>query len=312
MTFTLRALASVRSAIPALRTIRRKDDWAIGIYAGSDPLRVRPQRGRSKPVLTAASVRDVPALFVADPFIVRAQAGWHLFFEVLNATTRRGQIALAVSGDTHSWSYQQVVLDEPFHLSYPLVFSWNGAYYMTPETMAQRQVRLYRADEYPLRWTYVATLLDGDDYMDPTPFAAAGRWWMFVATNGSRNDTLRLYHAETPLGPWREHPQSPVVRGDPRFARPAGRVVEHDGRLIRFAQDDTRGYGRQVYAFEVTELGTERYAERPLGANPVLSPAGFGWNARGMHTIDPHRRDDGTWFACVDGYRKRLYVRHSL
>lgn len=312
MSFPCQALASVRRAIPSLRRLRRKDDWAIGIYTGSDPLRVRGTRARGNPVLTAASVRDVPALFVADPFLVRGGDRWHLFFEVLNAATRRGQIGLASSHDTRSWEYQQIVLDEPFHLSYPHVFAWDGAYYMTPETMSQRQVRLYRATAYPLEWQHVATLLDGDDFIDPTPFAHAGRWWMFVGTNAQHNDTLRLYHADTPLGPWSEHPCSPVVSGDARTARPGGRVLAYDGRLVRFAQDDTAGYGRGVYAFEITELTASSYAERPLGRGSVLRASGFGWNARGMHTIDPHRADDGTWIACVDGYRKRLYVRQQL
>jgi hypothetical protein len=38
----------------------------------------------------------------------------------------------------------------------------------------------------------------------------------------------------------------------------------------------------------------------------VLHPSGGGWNAKGMHHIDPHRLDDTHWLASVDGhYEKR-------
>jgi hypothetical protein len=305
-------LSSVRKALPLLRRVRRKDDWAIGVYGGSDLRALHPLRGIRNPVLTVAHVRDVPALFVADPFLVRANDDWWLFFEVLHATLRRGQVGVAVSRNGREWEYCRIVLDEPFHLSYPLVFQWNGAYYMTPETASQRQVRLYRAVDFPFRWEYAATLLEGDDYLDPTPFFYQGRWWMLVGTNIKRNDTLRLYYAATPLGPWQEHPHSPIVRGDARMARPAGRVLHKNGQLIRLAQDCSRNYGRRVLAFEVTELTLERYTERPFGSAALLEPGRLGWNDHGMHTLDLHSSDEGAWIAYVDGYRRRLYLRHTL
>lgn len=301
--------SSIRNLLPLMRRVRRKDDWAIGVYGGNDLDALHPLPGIRNPVLTAAHVRDVPALFVADPFLVRTDDHWWLFFEVLHATLRRGQIGVAVSRNGQTWEYCRIVLDEPFHLSYPLVFRWNDSWYMTPETASQRQVRLYRAVDFPFRWEYVATLLDGDDYLDPTPFFFHDCWWMFVGTNVERNDTLRLYHATTPLGPWREHPRSPIVRGDARIARPAGRVIHNGGRLIRLAQDCAQSYGRRVLAFEMTELTPERYAERPCRPAALLEPGRSGWNQRGMHTLDLHRLAEGTWLALVDGHQKRFYVR---
>lgn len=302
-------LSSVRNMLPLARWVRRKDDWAISVYGGSDLHTLQPLPGVRNPVLTAAHVRDVPALFVADPFLVRTDDRWWLFFEVLHAALRRGQIGVAMSRNGREWEYCQIVLDEPFHLSYPLVFEWNGAYYMTPETASQRQVRLYRAVDFPFRWEYVAPLLDGDDYLDPTPFFYQGRWWMFVGTNIKRNDTLRLYHAATPSGPWQEHPRSPVVAGDAGVARPAGRVLHRGERLIRFAQDCSQHYGRRVLAFEITELTPERYTERPFSSAALLEPRRSGWNERGMHTLDLHPTQEGAWMALVDGHRKRFYVR---
>jgi hypothetical protein len=54
--------------------------WSIGIYRGPSPLELAPPAGVRNPVLTADDVDDVPAAFLADPFLVRAHGGWNMFF----------------------------------------------------------------------------------------------------------------------------------------------------------------------------------------------------------------------------------------
>ena len=86
--------------------------WAIGIYTGDSPYSVGPSDGISNPVLTGASVSDVPGLYVADPFMIRTASTWYMFFEVLNSQSGRGEIGLATSEDGHQWHYQRIVLRE--------------------------------------------------------------------------------------------------------------------------------------------------------------------------------------------------------
>jgi hypothetical protein len=90
--------------------------WSIGIYAGASLQTLSPHPAARNPVLTRHEVTDIPAAFVADPFLVREAAGWVMFMEVMNAGTGRGEIALARSPDGLEWSYEGVVLREPFHL----------------------------------------------------------------------------------------------------------------------------------------------------------------------------------------------------
>src|SRR5262249_31319725 len=73
------------------------DISSIGIYDGSSPFDLVPVEDAENPVLTRESVSDVPAVFVADPFLVKADGRWHVFFEVLNWQTDKGEIALATS-----------------------------------------------------------------------------------------------------------------------------------------------------------------------------------------------------------------------
>lgn len=276
--------------------------WSIGIYVGPSPVALRSPRGLRNPVLTPADVTDVRAGTVADPFMIRRGDAWHMFFEVVNEETGRGEIGLAVSRDGFTWKYQEIVLAEPFHLSYPYVFEHLDGIYMIPESFQAEEVRLYKAASFPTKWSLVGTLLRGGYFVDTTVFGHSGSWWMFTETNREvKHDRLRLFHAPDLTGPWQEHPRSPVVDGDPHIARPAGRVLSANGTLIRYAQDDYPTYGQQVRAFEITELTPARYAERLLTQDPIVGPTGRGWNGSGMHHIDPHQIDAGRWIACVDG-----------
>lgn len=303
----LLALATVAVVLLAviglvqLRPGREEPDpvWSIGILTGEGPLDLRDPEGTANPVLTRDDVTDRMAGFVADPFLIRDQETWYLFHEVWDHDEGQGDIGVATSADGRSWSYEGIVLDEPHHLSYPQVLAWEGSFWMVPESRKSGAIRLYRADALPGPWTPVATLLEGGPMTDPTVFRHEGRWWMLAADESS--DALHLFLADELEGPWREHPASPVLEGDPRGARPAGRVVEHEGRLLRFAQDRTPEYGSRVWAFEIFELTPDAYRERLLGDGPVLEGSGRGWNRDRMHHLDAHRRGDGTWIAAVDG-----------
>jgi hypothetical protein len=276
------------------------------VFTGPSPLELAAPADRRGAVLAREDAADHESSFVADPFMIRVGDTWHMFFESMEGTaTRRGVIAHATSADGHRWTYHGVVLSEPFHLSYPQVFRVGSEVYMVPESSDAGRVQLYRADPFPERWTPVATLLSGPFLLDSTLFEHEGRWWMFTTTDIVRG-TLRLFHAPALEGPWVEHPSSPVIDGDLRFSRSAGRVVSDRGRLFRFAQDCRETYGRAVEPVEITRLDPLGYEEvRPLDG-PTLSGSGTGWNKDGMHHVDAHRLADGSWIACVDGWRWRL------
>jgi len=273
--------------------------WSIGIYQGRSPLDL--QACGHNPVLTSAMVTDVPAEFVADPFMISHRGSWFLFCEVFNGFTCKGEIALAQSLDGLRWRYHGVVLRDPYHLSYPCVFPWGDSIFMIPETFAAEAVRLYRADPFPDRWSFLGDLVQGA-HADATFLAHDGHCYLFACRKPHQQETLSLYHAELPAGPWLPHPCSPVVREDRRRARPAGRIVSWHGHLLRFAQDCVPVYGSRVRAFQITELTPTTYRECECPGGPVLAGSGLGWNAARMHHLDPHPVAENQWLACVDGF----------
>ena len=292
-----------KRGVPFVKT--QYADWAIGICTGESPVAFVATPYAKNPVLTFKDVTDIRASFVADPFMVHEKDTWYLFFEAMNEDTKQGDIALATSKDGFHWKYQKVVLDEPFHLSYPYVFKWQDEYYMVPETKHANSVRLYKSVNFPFQWVFVGNLLDNVGYVDNSLFYYNKKWWMF-ATSG-KNEFLHLYYADNLRGPWTEHPKSPVVREDPNTARSGGRVLVTDGKIIRYAQDDYPAYGNQIRAFEILKLTTADYEERELKQFSVTKPSRIAWNMSGIHNIDIHRFGKNKCIAVIDGYG-REYV----
>ena len=289
--------------------IEKQHRWSIGVFESRDDFRFYPAKGVKQPVIDIQHVTDAKAKFVADPFMVREKGRWYLFFEMFDAITKKGRIALAESEDARAWHYRQVVLSEAFHLSYPFVFKHEGRYFLVPESASQQAVRLYEAVDFPVRWKYVKDLLKGERFADATLFYHEKKWWMFTGTGPVAEGTLSLYFAEDLMGPWQKHPSSPITSGYSFGARPAGKVIETSGRLIRLAQmgaihSNSLNYGKWIRAFEIVKLSSVEYEEKEISDTPLPKGLSRGpWNKDGMHHIDAHPTENGRWLACVDGFR---------
>ena len=237
--------------------------------------------------------------FWADPFPWHHDGRWFVFFEEYRFRARRGVLrVLEVDPVRGRVGEPQTVLEEPFHLSYPFIFSWQDELFLLPETSAAGEVRLYRCVEFPHRWRHEAVLLRGVRAVDPTLHEEAGRWWLFagVAAAGARHahDELHLFSADTPLGPFAPHRGNPVV-SDARSARPAGRLFRWRDELLRPAQDCSGRYGSAVAIQRVARLDDLHYAEEPVSRIEATWAPGLlathTWNrACGLTVTDGLRR----------------------
>jgi hypothetical protein len=90
-----------------------------------------------------------------------------------------------------------------------------------------------------------------------------------------------VFYSDRLSGPWRAHHGNPV-KSDCRGARPAGRIVRQDRRLLRPAQDCEQGYGTGVVWQEILELTPWCYREREVAY--WHGPRDLG--VAGVHTFD--------------------------
>lgn len=252
-----------------MRPFRRQEHWQAALRHGAQPFHV---------------VEDDGGRFYADPFLHRAGGRTFLFVEEYPYADRKGVISVAEVVDGRPAATPVAVLERPYHLSYPFVFEHEGEFWMIPETGENRSIELYRATEFPWKWTLSKILMEGAVFSDATVLFHDGLWWLFVTADrfgGSTQDELSIFYSEALQGEWKPHRANPV-KSDSRFSRPAGRIVQQGGRLFRPAQDCDRTYGAGIVWFEITELTTTGFSERKIAH----------WDGRvdlsmdGLHSFD--------------------------
>jgi len=202
--------------------------------------------------------------FWADPFIWLYENKYYVFIEELFYTTNRGRIICLALDEGLNIISNQVVLEKPYHLSYPFLFEHNGQLYMVPETKQNNRVELYRCTHFPDQWEFEKTLIDNIRALDNTLLEANGKWWLFAniqEEDGSSWDTLCLYYADHPLSDqWTPHPRNPIVKNI-HSARPAGRIFSREGGMIRPSQDCSFRYGYAINFNRITTLTETDYVE---------------------------------------------------
>jgi hypothetical protein len=201
--------------------------------------------------------------FYADPFPFEHDGLRGIFVEEGPAPKGKAHISyLPWNFGTGSWDAAVPIIIEPFHLSYPFIFEFERRLYMIPESSAAREIRLYHCEEYPLRWAFKRVLMAGVNAVDSTLVRHDGLWWLFAALSLGRSvpDELHIYYSENPFGPYRPHELNPVIP-DLCGARPAGRIFEEDGALIRPSQDFSHRPGRALLFNRIDVLTTDRYEE---------------------------------------------------
>jgi hypothetical protein len=245
--------------------------------------------------------------FYADPFLVPDGERLWLFFEDADRASGKGVIRCGQLRPDGTLGASHVVLECDYHLSYPFVFPRDGAWFMLPETSEHKSVELWRAEQFPWQWKLEKTLLADVTAVDPTLCEHAGRLWLFTAmseSGGAAQDELFLFSADALEGPWRPHPENPVV-SDVRHARPAGPLFREGGELYRPGQDCSGRYGASFWIHRVDRLDERAYRETPVRRveadwYPGLTATHTIHRAGGFDAIDGRR-----WLRKGEGFSAR-------
>lgn len=245
--------------------------------------------------------------FYADPFPLFRQGRDFLFFEDLDHKTEKGIISMVAFDEAGRPGPTVPVLEEPWHLSYPFLIERGGEVFMIPESSANREIALYRAVDFPLRWERHAVLVEGVEAADATIVEHGGVLYMFAVVRdgvGGYSDTLAIWWAHDLFGPWTPHAKNPILVDD-RTARPAGNFVRRDGALYRPVQDCRRAYGAALGFMKVTRLDREGFCQEGEGA----ISGGPRWPGRRLHTLNYNGR-----LEAIDGFtlRPRLQAAADL
>ncbi len=191
-----------------------------------------------------------------------------MFLEEYVQKNQRGHIAYAMIDGEGNIGKPQIVLERPYHLSYPFIFQHRGEFYMIPESAENRAVEAYRCVRFPNQWEFHKTIMADVQAANTTLIEYSMRWWMFTSIAGkgsSTPDELHLFYSDDPLSDtWSPHPMNPIV-SDVRSSQSAGRLFRRDGGLIRPSRDASLRPGSAVSLNNITKLTIYEYEEELFG-----------------------------------------------
>jgi hypothetical protein len=224
--------------------------------------------------------------FWADPFIMETGDATYIFFEEYSYSEGRGHISAIEVQENGKFGPVRKILERPYHLSYPFIFHHEGTYYMIPETVSNKTVELYKAEEFPCRWSFVMNLMEGKELMDVTLYRQNGKWWLFANSYNhpfvSTNDQLFLFYSQDLHSTeWIAHPCNPIATHAGN-CRPAGRIFSYDNKIYRPAQHNaSQQYGLGIRINRIEVLNENEYREKE-----VLSLLPHQLGLRACHHID--------------------------
>lgn len=225
--------------------------------------------------------------FWADPFLWHRNGQWWIFVEEWIFGQSHAHISvMEIDEHGHPLGPMRPVVQEPFHLSYPFLFEFEGTLWMLPEMSGNQSIHVYRCMDFPFKWKRETCLMSSLQAGDPTLMEHEGRWYLFLTLMKHPyrlNDSLFVFHSSHPFG----HEWKALQTGHPQIhdlgsARPAGRLFTVDGQLYRPSQGSWRRYGYQLNINKVETLAPTAYREQ---RHAMVSADCIPGN-RGLHHID--------------------------
>lgn len=227
--------------------------WGKAFVGGEWKVAYRPRNGQDGHY----QIVDTPkGTWAADPFLYEVNGEHYLFVELYEEKKNKACIAYYKYIDGVP-CFQGKIIEQPYHMSYPCVFEYNGEHYMIPETSANGTIDLYKAVEFPNKWEYWKCLFSGVKYADTTVL----KWNDVYYTVSYRRlqegwnlDIFNLDMAKLNMS---------IVTSKYYAAnrcRPAGNFSVGE-ELIRPAQDCSNRYGESLILYKIECFDDGKFEE---------------------------------------------------
>ena len=253
----------------------------------------------------------------ADPFLFEWEGHRFLFAERMNRWRLIGSIAVCEIKENGDVTQFREVLSEPFHLSYPNVFEHDGEVYMIPESGWNKDIRLYNATDFPIKWELVKILVKGANYVDTS----------FLTEIENDKAILNSYNWDTRKSCFFELdfnalelkrlPDNSLMLNE----RNGGNAFTSDGVNYRVLQDCTEHYGSKVV---VRRIDNTNFADGQASDSPFLEilPEDLSlnrkWAVTQCHTYNrsehleviDFKKERFVWFGPILCLRNKVFYEH--
>lgn len=197
----------------------------------------------------------------ADPFPFYYRGEWYIFVEIYYLYHNKACLGYYKLSDPRR---VHVVLEEPFHLSYPNVFIWGEEVYMIPETHNARELRLYRARKFPDCWELDSVMLRDIDLADTSLYFQDDLIMMETMEDVYSDAKVyrnRLYQLDMDN---RTVQEIPTGRSQYIDRRPAGNFFRVGNEVYHALQNCDHCYGEYMHIAKVCDFSLDGLIEREV------------------------------------------------
>lgn len=221
---------------------------------------------------------EAPAgTWVADPLLWEEKGEHYLFVELFDKKQDKAGIAYYKFIDGKP-IFQKQIIEEPYHLSYPCIFSWKGNVFMIPESAAGKTLDLYKAEHFPDKWIKEDNLIHDEKYVDTTVVEKDGSLFAMGYHRIEKGWGLTLFLLDM------DH-RKLIKITEKMFSenngRPAGYILHNE--LLRPAQDCSQVYGESIIWYQIDLLNSTGFQEHVVTKMQVKDISGCGSPDR-IHT----------------------------
>ena len=219
----------------------------------------------------------------ADPLLWEKDRKEVVFLERVDRRTGRGCIACADISEGF-WREPVAVIEEPFHMSFPMCFEWQNELYMIPETEMDQALHLYRCVEFPYKWEEAGIYMKGWSLVDSVLWSQNDGNMQFLASEyDPKDDFYTRYHAYELQRADGQIKCRDLGRISDKYtlrSRMAGPVIE-DKVPLAIVQRSTPGiYGYSIQFCKKEEYLPGRIVKEILPSDLI----GMGHKLLGVHT----------------------------
>lgn len=228
----------------------------------------------------------------ADPLIGRVKDTEYLFMEVYDRKKHKGMIGVSAFADNGRLNTPRIILEEDFHLSFPVVFTYMGRTIMMPECSESKSLRFYELDENTLTPRLIRTVPTEGRIVDTVVLDIQSEKITLLGCKEDENDAKKTSLVCLALSDLEqgkpEYLPLPEEYASPSFLlRNAGPVIDAEHKKIRVLQESTETeYGHNLIFREITGIVpdfSEKNLEKVfLNDLPVRLP--IGYRRQGTHT----------------------------
>lgn len=179
--------------------------------------------------------------WAADPFIVEYQGDIYIFAEVWQQCRNKGAIGYCKYDFKKArFGKWKIVINEPYHLSYPCIYEFNNEFWMCPESGNAEEIGFYECIEFPNKWKKVKVIYQEGQYVDTTYFRVNNNAYAMTLKIEKEQELLQIFELDE---------EGDVVNiysnivNDSKLARPGGKIVKEEGKLYRIGQIGEPHYG---------------------------------------------------------------------